>query len=71
MNPYYQNLTCSPFTPREQPCELGDRPVYSIKVSGAADVQAGLRFAKDNNIRLVVRSTGIEYVISTSPHTNE
>lgn len=60
MNPYFYNLTCSPFTPIDQPCDLGDRPVYSINVSGHADVQAGLEFARKNNIRLVIKNTGLE-----------
>lgn len=60
MNPYFQNLSCSPFTPESWPCELGDRAVYSINVSGPADVQAGLGFASENNIRLVIKSTGLE-----------
>ena len=60
MNPYFQNLSCSPFTPMFWPCELGDRAVYSISVSGPADVQAGLEFASKNNIRLVIKSTGLE-----------
>ena len=60
MNPYYQNVTCSPFTPIEQPCELGDRAVYSIDVRKVSDIQAGLKFAHQKNIRLVVKSTGIE-----------
>ncbi len=60
MNPYFQNLSCSPFTPVSMPCELGDRAAYSINVSGPADVQAGLKFASENNIRLVIKSTGLE-----------
>jgi hypothetical protein len=60
MDPYFQNLTCSPFTPVDYPCELGDLAVYSIDVRKPADVQAGLIFARENNIRLVIKSTGIE-----------
>ena len=60
MNPYFQNLSCSPFTPESSPCTLGDRAVYAINVSGPADVQAGLKFAVENNIRLVIKSTGLE-----------
>jgi hypothetical protein len=59
-NPYWQNETCSPFTSPWVPCELGNRAVYSINVIGPADVQAGLEFATENNIRLVIRNTGIE-----------
>jgi hypothetical protein len=59
-NPYWQNDSCSPFTSPSAPCKLGNRPVYSINVTGPADVQAGLKFAIKHNIRLVVRNTGIE-----------
>ncbi|KOS18154.1 6-hydroxy-D-nicotine oxidase [Escovopsis weberi] len=45
-----------------QPCELGERASYSINVTGASDVQAGLKFARDHNVRLVTRSTGIDYM---------
>ncbi|KAH6974604.1 putative FAD-dependent isoamyl alcohol oxidase [Ilyonectria sp. MPI-CAGE-AT-0026] len=62
MNPYFQNLACSPFTPVSRPCELGDSAVYSVNVSGPADVQAGLKFAQQNNVRLVIKSTGIDYM---------
>ncbi|KAI1824147.1 FAD binding domain-containing protein [Xylaria intraflava] len=61
-NPYWQNGTCSPFTAPEIPCELGNRAVYSINVTGPADVRAGLEFASEKNIRVVVRNTGIDYL---------
>ncbi|KAI0172760.1 FAD binding domain-containing protein [Hypoxylon sp. FL1284] len=66
LNPYWQNNTCSPFTAPGVPCELGNRPVYSIDVTGSADVRAGLKFAADNNIRLVIRNTGIDYLGKSS-----
>lgn len=60
MNPYFETATCSPFTGKDDACDLGSRAVYSIAVRSAADVQAGLTFARENNIRLVVKSTGID-----------
>ncbi|PLB48823.1 FAD-binding domain-containing protein [Aspergillus steynii IBT 23096] len=39
-------------------CELGNSPAYSIKATNAEDVAAGIRFAKKNNVRLVVKNTG-------------
>ena len=60
MDPYFQNLTCSPFTPVNDTCMLGERAVYSIDVWTFADVQAGLSFAHEKNVRLVIKSTGIE-----------
>lgn len=62
MNPYFETATCSPFTAKDDACDLGSRAVYSIAVRSAGDVQAGLTFARENNIRLVVKSTGIESV---------
>lgn len=62
LNPYFQSLTCSPFTPADDACELGERAVYSIDVRQAEDVQAGFEFARKKNVRLVVKNTGIEYV---------
>ncbi|GAB1314564.1 FAD-dependent isoamyl alcohol oxidase [Madurella fahalii] len=61
-NPYWQNDSCSPFTSPWAPCTLGNRPAYSINVTGPADVQAGLEFAAKNNVRLVIKNTGIDYL---------
>lgn len=60
INAYYQNQTCDPFARTEQACELGNYAVYSISVSGADDVIAGLNFAREKNIRLAIRTTGHE-----------
>jgi hypothetical protein len=61
MNPYVQNYSCVPFTPSSQTCELGNYASYSINVTGADDVIAGIKFARENNIRLVIKNTGHEY----------
>lgn len=60
MNPYYQNQSCDPFTDASRPCELGNYASFSIDVTGASDVIAGLQFVKDNNIRLAIKNTGHE-----------
>lgn len=39
-------------------CELGNSPSYTIKAKDANDVAAGIKFAKENNIRLVIKYTG-------------
>ena len=62
MDPWVQNRSCDPFTPREQPCTLGNYVDYAINVSCAADALAGVQFAQKNNIRLVVKNTGHECV---------
>lgn len=60
MNAYYQNTSCTPFYNLNDTCTLGNYASYSINVSGAADVQAGIKFAKENNVRLVIKNTGHE-----------
>ena len=60
INAYYQNASCDPFTPSSKPCELGNRAVYSIDVTGADDVAAGMNFAREKNIRLTIKNTGHE-----------
>jgi hypothetical protein len=57
---FFANQSCDAFTPREQPCLLGNYVSYSANVSTAEDVSASLKFAKKNNIRVVVRNTGHE-----------
>lgn len=60
MAPFFQNGTCSPFQPPDEACSLGNLVAYSINASSASDIAAGIRFAKDNNIRLVIKNTGHE-----------
>lgn len=62
MAPLLQNKTCDPFTPREEPCELGNHASYSINISSASDVISGVKFARDRNIRLIIKNTGHECV---------
>lgn len=63
MASYYQNATCDPYTARNQTCAQGNYVEYAINVTGASDVAAGLKFAKEHNVRLVVKNTGHEFVI--------
>jgi hypothetical protein len=60
MSPKFLNDSCTPFTGTGA-CTLGNIPNYAINVSSAEDVVAGIRFAKDSNIRLVVKNTGHDY----------
>ncbi|KAK1243224.1 hypothetical protein MKX07_003852 [Trichoderma sp. CBMAI-0711] len=62
LNMYFANYTCDPFTPRSTPCALGNYASYIINVTGPTDVQTGIAFAKKNNIRLVIKNTGHDYL---------
>ncbi|KAI0197877.1 FAD-binding domain-containing protein [Astrocystis sublimbata] len=64
--PYFQNQTCDPYTPTDKPCTLGNYPPYSINVTTAADVIAGLRFAQKHNVRLVIKNTGQDFLGKSS-----
>jgi FAD/FMN-containing dehydrogenase len=61
MAPFFANRSCDPFTERSAQCELGTYVQYSVNVSCAAEVAAGIKFANDRNIRLVIRNTGHDY----------
>ncbi|KAL5360470.1 FAD-binding domain-containing protein [Aspergillus floccosus] len=39
-------------------CNLGQAPVYTINATTKDDLISGMEFARDNNIRFVVRNTG-------------
>ncbi|KAI0172143.1 FAD binding domain protein [Hypoxylon sp. FL1284] len=56
--PAWFQASCNPFSPTSQPCELGNYASYSINVTSAEDVIAGINFAKAYNIRLVIKNTG-------------
>lgn len=59
---YPTDLTCPPVnvTAGEKPgnCTLGNNPVFAINATKPTDVQAGVKFAKANNVRLVIKDTG-------------
>nr|QQW45469.1 FAD-linked oxidoreductase CalF' [Aspergillus stellatus]BBM05079.1 putative FAD-binding domain-containing protein [Aspergillus stellatus] len=61
MNPPTQNYSCVPFTSSSQACNMGNYASYSINVTGADDVIAGIKFARENNVRLVIKNTGHDF----------
>ncbi|KAH8888061.1 FAD-binding domain-containing protein [Thozetella sp. PMI_491] len=60
--PLYANQSCDPFTPRDRPCTIGSYVQYAVNVSGPEDVSKTIEFATANNIRLVIRNTGHDYL---------
>ncbi|KAL4792159.1 hypothetical protein BDV19DRAFT_368985 [Aspergillus venezuelensis] len=61
MNPPTQNYSCVPFTSSSQACTMGNYASYSINVTGADDVIAGVKFARENYVRLVIKNTGHDF----------
>ena len=62
MSPYWLNNSCSPFTSQNSSCVLGNIASYAINVRSVEDVQAGLKFAQQHNIRLQVKNTGHDFL---------
>ncbi|ERF75988.1 hypothetical protein EPUS_01354 [Endocarpon pusillum Z07020] len=62
MNPYWLNNSCSPFTSETSACTLGNIVDYTINVTSAKDVAAGIDFAQKKNIRLVIKNTGHDFL---------
>lgn len=62
MAPFFANQSCDPFQPVEKPCTLGNYVRYAVDASGPEDVAATIIFAKQHNIRLVIRNTGHDYL---------
>jgi FAD/FMN-containing dehydrogenase len=58
VSPLAQNNSCSPFSSPTSQCNLGNYPVYVVNASSSDHVAATINFAKKNNIRLIVKSTG-------------
>ncbi|KAL8663557.1 MAG: hypothetical protein Q9202_003745 [Teloschistes flavicans] len=58
---YFQNNTCTPFTPSSTRCVLGNYASYSIDVRSIDDVRAGISFAQERNIRLVIKNSGHDF----------
>ncbi|KAL3473181.1 FAD-binding domain-containing protein [Aspergillus californicus] len=55
--------TCTPGNADLNPsCELGISPAYTINATNEEDVAAGIRFSKENNVRLVIKNTGHDIV---------
>ncbi|KAK3689093.1 hypothetical protein B0T22DRAFT_460905 [Podospora appendiculata] len=63
MWPIFEGLTCVPPSLRNNAtnCTLGGFASYSIKVTNVAQIQLALNFARNLNLRLVVRNTGHDF----------
>ncbi|PGG99308.1 hypothetical protein AJ79_08576 [Helicocarpus griseus UAMH5409] len=59
---YWTNTTCLPTDNPEASCTLGYYPEYVIMAETASDVKAGIDFARENNVRLIIRNTGHDFL---------
>ncbi|KAI0101445.1 FAD/FMN-containing isoamyl alcohol oxidase MreA [Hypoxylon sp. NC0597] len=66
----FSNNSCNPFLGPETPCTMGGLVAYTVNATCTRDIQAAIQFAKNNNIRLVIRNTGHDYLgKSTGAHS--
>ncbi|KAH8654466.1 hypothetical protein BGZ60DRAFT_532835 [Tricladium varicosporioides] len=56
----WENDTCLPFP--QVPCSGAGSPIYVINATSKEDVKSGVDFAGQNNVRLVVRGTGEDFL---------
>lgn len=59
---YFTNDTCRPTTNPTDTCTLGHYPVLAIMAKTTAHIQEGVKFAKKNNLRLIIRNTGHDFL---------
>ncbi|QRV90345.1 FAD-binding domain protein [Ceratobasidium sp. AG-Ba] len=58
----WESLGCNIDTPRNQTCQQGYVPAYSVEAQESSDVSKAVSFAAKNKIKLVVKNTGHDYL---------
>ncbi|TGJ80340.1 hypothetical protein E0Z10_g8427 [Xylaria hypoxylon] len=62
MSPLFQGKTCMPQNGDDGTCELGGFPSYAVNISTVAQIQLAINFARNTNVRLVVKNTGHDFL---------
>ncbi|ROW09306.1 hypothetical protein VPNG_05833 [Cytospora leucostoma] len=61
MSPFYEGSTCMPTADEFSNCTLGGYPYYIVNATNVAQVQLAVNFARNLNLRLVVKNTGHDF----------
>jgi FAD/FMN-containing dehydrogenase len=56
----WNNDTCLPYP--TDPCSDEGYPIYVVNATNAEDVKRGVDFAREKNVRLIVKGTGHDYL---------
>ncbi|KAI1340746.1 hypothetical protein F5Y15DRAFT_422618 [Xylariaceae sp. FL0016] len=59
---YFTNDTCRPTENPTESCTLGFYGIYVIMAKTKEHIKAGVDFARDNNLRLILRNTGHDFI---------
>ncbi|KAI1306362.1 putative 6-hydroxy-D-nicotine oxidase [Xylaria venustula] len=62
MSPLFQGKTCMPQNGNDSTCDLGGFPSYAVNISTVAQIQLAINFARNTNVRLVVKNTGHDFL---------
>ncbi|KAI8635086.1 putative 6-hydroxy-D-nicotine oxidase [Xylariaceae sp. FL1651] len=62
MSPLFQGKTCMPQNGNDSTCELGGFPSYAVNISTVAQIQLAINFARNANLRLIVKNTGHDFL---------
>jgi hypothetical protein len=62
MAPFFANQSCDPFLPKDAQCVIGTYVQYAVNAASATDYLSTIAFTKQNNLRLVIRNTGHDYL---------
>ena len=62
MAPFWANMSCDPFLPRDSRCIVGTYVQYAVNATRIEDFQTTVVWARERNLRLVVRNTGHDYI---------
>ena len=58
--PNWNNDSCLPWLPT--PCSGEGYPIFAVNATCAEDIKKGIDFARENNVRVVVKATGHDYM---------
>ncbi|KAF9523813.1 FAD/FMN-containing isoamyl alcohol oxidase-like protein MreA [Crepidotus variabilis] len=62
MSDWLTGATCPPTTNTNGTCLQGGYPVYVVNATTAKHIQAAVNFARNNQIRLVIKNTGHDWI---------
>lgn len=62
MAAFFANKSCDPFTDSSARCDIGSYVIYAVAATNVTDYSTTISFAREHNIRLVIRNTGHDYM---------
>ncbi|PVI01570.1 FAD/FMN-containing isoamyl alcohol oxidase-like protein MreA [Periconia macrospinosa] len=66
MAPFWAIQSCNPFASRDGTCVVGQYVQYAVDAHEEGDYKAAIQFARDHNIRLVIRNTAHDWLGKSS-----